>query len=56
MQNYLDQNIKAKEKGKAIPPDVDVNELIAFKQKKEQEELEAKGKYEEAIQKTSTTI
>jgi len=47
----LDQNIKAKEKGKAIPPDVDVNELIAFKQKKEQEELEAKGKYEEAIQK-----
>ena len=31
----LDQNIKAKEKGKAIPPDVDVNELIAYKQKKE---------------------
>ena len=47
----LDQNIKAKEKGKAIPPDVDVNELIAFKQKKEQEELEAKGRYDEAIAK-----
>ena len=37
----LDQNIKAREAGKAIPPDVDVNELIAFKQKKEQEELSA---------------
>ncbi len=47
----LDQNIKAREAGKAIPPDVDVNELIAFKQKKEQEELEAKGRYDEAIAK-----
>ena len=47
----LDQNIKAKEAGKAIPPDVDVNALIAFKQKKEQEELEAKGRYEEATEK-----
>ena len=47
----LDQNIKAKEAGKAIPTDVDVNALIAFKQKKEQEELEAKGRYDEAIQK-----
>ena len=47
----LNQNIKAKEAGKAIPPDIDVNELIAFKQKKEQEELEAKGRYDEAIQK-----
>ena len=47
----LDQNIKAKEAGKAIPPDVDVNALIAFKQKKEQEELEATGRYDEAIQK-----
>ena len=47
----LDQNIKAKEAGKAIPPDVDVNALIAFKQKKEQEELEAKGRYDEAIAK-----
>jgi len=47
----LDQNIKAKEAGKAIPPDVDVNALIAYKQKKEQEELEAKGRYDEAIAK-----
>ena len=50
----LDQNIKAKEKGRAIPPDVDVNELIAYKQKKEQEELEAQGKYEEATQKLAS--
>ena len=50
----LDQNIKAKEKGKAIPPDVDVNELIAYKQKKEQEELEAQGKYEEAREKLAS--
>ena len=47
----LDQNIKAKEAGKAIPPDVDVNALIAYKQKKEQEELEAKGRYDEAVAK-----
>ena len=39
----LDQNIKAKEAGKAIPPDVDVNALIAYKQKKEQEELEVEA-------------
>lgn len=47
----LDQNIKAKEAGKAIPSDVDVNALIAYKQQKEQEELEKKGRYEEAIAK-----
>ena len=47
----LDQNIKAKEAGKAIPPDVDVNALIAYKQQKEKEELEAKGRYDEAIAK-----
>ncbi len=34
-----------------MPQDVDVNALIAFKQKKEQEELEAKGRYEEATEK-----
>ena len=47
----MDQYAKAQEKAKAIPPDVDVNALIAFKQQKEQEELEAKGRYEEAIAK-----
>ena len=41
----------AKVAAKAIPQDVDVNALIAFKQKKEQEDLEAKGRYEEAIAK-----
>ena len=32
----LDQNIKAIEAKKAIPSDVDVNALIAYKQQKEQ--------------------
>ena len=50
-KKLMDQYAKAQENAKAVPPDVDVNELIAFKQKKEQEELEAKGKYEEAIAK-----
>lgn len=47
----LDDYKKAKEAARAVPPDVDVDALIAFKQKKEQEELEAKGKYDEAIAK-----
>ncbi len=47
----LDDYKKAKEAAKAVPQDVDVNALIAFKQKKEQEELEAKGRYEEATEK-----
>ena len=47
----LDDYKKAKEAAKAVPQDVDVNALIAFKQKKEQEELEAKGRYEEAPEK-----
>ena len=47
----LDDYKKAKEAAKAVPQDVDVNALIAFKQKKEQEELEAKGRYEEATAK-----
>ena len=42
---------KATEKAKAVPQDVDVNELIEFKRKKDQEDLEAKGKYEEAREK-----
>ena len=47
----LDDYKKAKEAAKAVPPNVDVDALIAFKQKKEQEESEAKGKYDEAIAK-----
>ena len=39
----LDQNIKAREAGKAIPPDVDVNELIAFKQKKNKKNQKLKA-------------
>ena len=50
-REILDDYKKAKEAAKAVPQDVDVNALIAFKQKKEQEELEAKGKYEEATEK-----
>tara|TARA_R100001082_G_C4360666_1_gene159175 strand:+ start:1741 stop:2412 length:672 start_codon:yes stop_codon:yes gene_type:complete len=50
----LDDYKKAKEAAKAVPQDVDVNALIAFKQQKEQEELEAKGKYEEARDKLAT--
>ena len=37
----LDDYKKAKEAAKAVPQDVDVNALIAFKQKKEQEELDS---------------
>ena len=47
----LDDYKKAKEAAKAVPPNVDVDALIAFKQKKEQEDVEAKGKYDEAIAK-----
>ena len=50
-KKLMDDYVKAKETAKAVPPDVDVNALIAFKQKKEQEELESKGRYEEAIAK-----
>ena len=50
-KKLMDQYVKAQETAKAIPPDVDVNALIAYKQKKEQEELEAKGRYDEAIAK-----
>jgi len=50
-KRLMDDYVKAKETAKAVPPDVDVNALIAFKQKKEQEELESKGRYEEAIAK-----
>ena len=50
-REILDDYKKAKEAAKAVPPDVDVDALIAYKQKKEQEELEAKGRYDEAIAK-----
>jgi len=43
--------MEAKRSAKAVPPDIDVNALIAFKQQKEKEELEAKGRYDEAIAK-----
>ena len=35
----LDQNIKAKEAGKAIPPDVDVNALLPISRKKNRKSL-----------------
>lgn len=38
-----------KEKAVAVPDGVDVKELLEFKRKKEQEELESKGKYDEAL-------
>jgi len=50
-REILDDYKKAKEAAKAVPPDVDVDALIAFKQQKEKEELEAKGRYDEAIAK-----
>ena len=50
-REILDDYKKAKEAARAVPPDVDVDALIAFKQQKEQEDLEAKGRYDEAIAK-----
>ena len=38
-----------KEKAPSVPDGVDVQELLDFKRKKEQEELESKGKYDEAL-------
>ena len=38
-----------KEKAPSLPDGVDVQELLEFKRKKEQEELESKGKYDEAL-------
>lgn len=38
-----------KEKLPSLPDGVDVQELLDFKRKKEQEELESKGKYDEAL-------
>ena len=50
-KKLMDDYMEAKRSAKAVPPDVDVNALIAFKQQKEKEELEAKGRYDEAIAK-----
>ena len=50
-KEILNDYKKAKEQAKAVPEGVNVQELIDFKRKKEQEELEAKGLYEEATQK-----
>jgi uncharacterized membrane protein len=44
----LDEYKKAKEQAKAIPPGVDVQALIDFKNNAEQAELESKGNYTEA--------
>jgi len=38
-----------KEKAPVVPEGVDVKELVEFKRRKEQEELESKGKYDEAL-------
>tara|TARA_R100000458_G_C8249621_1_gene226853 strand:+ start:621 stop:1313 length:693 start_codon:yes stop_codon:yes gene_type:complete len=44
----LDEYKKAKEQAKAIPPNVNIQELIDFKNNAEQAELESQGKYTEA--------
>ncbi len=44
----LDEYKKAKEQAKAVPPGVDIQALIDFKNNAEQAELESQGKYTEA--------
>ena len=44
----LDEYKKAKKQATAIPPGVNIQELIDFKNDAEQAELESKGKYTEA--------
>ena len=46
----LDEYKKAKAQAKAVPDGVDVQELLDFKAKAEQENLEKQGKYSEARQ------
>lgn len=46
----LDEYKKAKQQAKAVPDGVDVQELLDFKRKTEQQELESQGKYTEARQ------
>ena len=50
-REILDDYKKAKEAAKAVPPDVDVDALIALNKKKSKKSLEAKGRYDEAIEK-----
>ena len=47
----LDEYKKAKEQAKAVPPGVDIQALIDFKNNAEQAELESQGKYTEARSK-----
>ena len=44
----LDEYKKAKDQAKAVPPGVNVQELIDFKNNVEQADLESKGQYKEA--------
>ena len=46
----LEEYKKAKERGKAIPDGVNVEELLEFKRNYEQQQLESQGKYTEARQ------
>ena len=46
----IDEYKKAKQQGKAIPDGVNIDELLEFKRRVEQSELESQGKYTEARQ------
>ena len=46
----IDEYKKAKQQGKAIPDGVNIEELLEFKRRAEQSELESQGKYTEARQ------
>lgn len=46
----IDEYKKAKQQGKAIPDGVNIDELLEFKRRAEQSELESQGKYQEARQ------
>jgi len=46
----IDEYKKAKQQGKAVPDGVNVDELLEFKRRAEQAELESQGKYAEARQ------
>ena len=46
----IDEYKKAKQQGKAVPDGVNIDELLEFKRRVEQSELESQGKYSEARQ------